>query len=256
MQFSRHRKERMIDLNAIETKALSKSFKERKAVDSLSVSVEEGTVFGLLGQNGAGKTTTIKMLCGLLTPTGGDAFIEGISILSRPHEVKKIIGISPQETAAAKNLTVLENLEFIAEVYGAKKDKAKRKAEEMLRRFSLSDRAKDKAKSLSGGMERRLSIAMALQSEPKVLFLDEPTLGLDVRARRELWRLIESLKGKMTVVLTTHYLEEAEALCNKIAIMNSGKLHALGTSEEIIGQSGADNFEDAFLRLTETEEEK
>lgn len=246
----------MIDLNAIEIKNLSKSFKTRKAVDSLSLSVEKGTAFGLLGQNGAGKTTTIKMLCGLLTPTGGDALIEGISVASNPHEVKKIIGISPQETAVAKNLTVLENLEFTAEVYGAKGSEARMKAEKMLERFSLSDRAKDKAKSLSGGMERRLSIAMALQSEPKVLFLDEPTLGLDVRARRELWQLVESLKGKMTVVLTTHYLEEAQALCSKIAIMNSGHLRALGTAEEIIKQSGAENFEDAFLRLTETEEEK
>lgn len=243
-------------MNAIEIKALSKSFKTRKAVDSLTLSVEEGTVFGLLGQNGAGKTTTIKMLCGLLTPTDGDALINGISVVSNPHEVKKNIGISPQETAVAKNLTVIENLEFIAEVYGAKKGEAKEKAEKMLERFSLSERAKDKAKSLSGGMERRLSIAMALQSEPKVLFLDEPTLGLDVRARRELWHLIESLKGKMTVVLTTHYLEEAEALCDKIAIMNTGCLRAIGTSEEIIAQSGAENFEDAFLRLTETEEER
>ena len=243
-------------MNAIEIKSLSKSYKTRKAVDALSLSVEQGTVFGLLGQNGAGKTTTIKMLCGLLTPTDGDAFINGNSVVSKPQEVKKIIGISPQETAVAKNLTALENLEFIAEIYGAERNEAKEKAKAMLKRFNLSDRANEKAKSLSGGMERRLSIAMALQSEPKVLFLDEPTLGLDVRARRELWRLIESLKGKMTVILTTHYLEEAEALCDKIAIMNSGRLCALGTSEEIIKQSKAENFEDAFLRLTETEEEK
>ncbi len=243
-------------MNSIEIKELSKSFKERKAVDSLSLSIESGTVFGLLGQNGAGKTTTIKMLCGLLEPTSGDALIEGKSIIKESHEVKKLTGISPQETATAKKLTVFENLEFIAEVYGAKSKEAKAKAGEMLERFSLSDRAKDKAKSLSGGMARRLSIAMALINEPKVLFLDEPTLGLDVRARRELWRVVEELKGKMTVILTTHYLEEAEALCDKIAIMSEGKLRALGTANEITESAGCKNFEDAFLFYTDTEKEE
>lgn len=240
-------------MNSIEIKNLSKNFKNRTAVDNLSLSVEKCGVFGLLGQNGAGKTTTIKMLCGLLEPTLGDALIEGKSILTQGHEVKKLIGISPQETATAKKLTVFENLEFIAEVYGMKNKEAKEKAGEMLERFSLSDRAKDKASSLSGGMARRLSIAMALINEPKVLFLDEPTLGLDVRARRELWRIVEELKGKMTVILTTHYLEEAEALCGKIAIMGNGKLRALGTAKEITEKSGQKNFEDAFLFFTDGE---
>ena len=243
-------------MNSIELKELSKQFGSRTAVDKLTLSVEQGTVFGLLGQNGAGKTTTIKMLCGLLAPSSGNALIEGISVTSKPQEVKKLVAVSPQETAVAKNLTVFENLEFVAEIYGANKSTAKEKAQEMLLRFGLADRAKDKAKSLSGGMARKLSIAMALISKPKVLFLDEPTLGLDVRARRELWNVIGELNGKMTVVLTTHYLEEAQALCNKIAIMSCGLLRALGTAEEIIKQSNTDNFEDAFLFFTEKEEEK
>lgn len=243
-------------MNSIELKELSKQFGSRTAVDKLTLSVEQGTVFGLLGQNGAGKTTTIKMLCGLLSPSSGDALIEGISVADKPQEVKKLVAVSPQETAVAKKLTVFENLEFIAEIYGASKSAAKETAQEMLLRFGLADRAKDTAKSLSGGMARKLSIAMALISKPKVLFLDEPTLGLDVRARRELWRVIEELNGKMTVVLTTHYLEEAQALCSKIAIMSCGSLRALGTAEEIIKQSNTGNFEDAFLFFTEKEEEK
>lgn len=243
-------------MNSIEIKELSKSFKNRKAVDSLSLEIESGKIFGLLGQNGAGKTTTIKMLCGLLAPDSGDALVEGNSIVTELQKVKQLVSVSPQETAVAKKLTVFENLEFIAEIYGDKKSEAKKKAEAMLEKFSLSERAKDKAKSLSGGMERKLSIAMALINEPRVLFLDEPTLGLDVRARRELWKFIESLKGKMTIILTTHYLEEAEALCDKIAIMNRGKLCALGTAEEITKQSGLENFEDAFLFFTDKEEEK
>ena len=243
-------------MNSIELKELSKQFGSRTAVDKLTLSVEQGTVFGLLGQNGAGKTTTIKMLCGLLSPSSGDALIEGISVTAKPQEVKKLVAVSPQETAVAKQLTVFENLEFVAEIYGANKSTAKEKAQEMLLRFGLADRAKDTAKSLSGGMARKLSIAMALISKPKVLFLDEPTLGLDVRARRELWNVIGELNGKMTVVLTTHYLEEAQALCNKIAIMSCGELRALGAAEEIMKQSNTDNFEDAFLFFTEKEEEK
>ena len=243
-------------MNSIELKELSKQFGSRTAVDKLTLSVEQGTVFGLLGQNGAGKTTTIKMLCGLLTLSSGNALIEGISVADKPQEVKKLVAVSPQETAVAKKLTVFENLEFIAEIYGASKSAAKETAQEMLLRFGLADRAKDTAKSLSGGMARKLSIAMALISKPKVLFLDEPTLGLDVRARRELWRVIEELNGKMTVVLTTHYLEEAQALCSKIAIMSCGSLRALGTAQEIMKLSNTDNFEDAFLFFTEKEEEK
>lgn len=241
-------------MDAIRIEKLTRCFGKRTAVDSLELTVAQGELFALLGQNGAGKTTTIRMLCGLLAPTSGDAQLMGKSIITRTDEVKQLINVSPQETAVAAKLTVRENLEFIAEVYGFRGKEARAKAEEMMEAFSLTDRAKDRAKSLSGGMQRRLSIAMALISEPQILFLDEPTLGLDVRARRELWKHIEQLKGSMTVILTTHYLEEAEALADRIGIMSAGKLTALGTSDEIKAAVGKDTLEDAFLELTEEEE--
>lgn len=242
-------------MEAIRIKDLTRRFGKRTAVDSLDLTIEQGELFALLGQNGAGKTTTIRMLCGLLAPTEGDAVLMGKSVTSQTGEVKQIINVSPQETAVASKLTVRENLEFVAEVYGFRGSEAKRKASEMMETFSLTDRASDRAKSLSGGMQRRLSIAMALISEPEILFLDEPTLGLDVRARRELWKHIEQLKGSMTVILTTHYLEEAEALADRIGIMSAGKLTALGTAEQIKAAAGKDSLEDAFLELTEEEGE-
>ena len=238
-------------MNAIETKNLTKRFKERIAVDSLSLTVEQGEIFALLGQNGAGKSTTIRMLSCLTAPTSGDALILGHSVVSDEQNVKKIINVSPQETAVAPKLSVRENLELTARLYGLDKKTAREKTEEMLRDFSLLDRVSERAKKLSGGMQRKLSLAMALISGPKVLFLDEPTVGLDVRARRELWKLIESLKGNMTILLTTHYLEEAEALADRMVIMNGGKATALGTADEIKEAAGTDDFEEAFLRLTE-----
>lgn len=238
-------------MNAIETKNLTKRFKERTAVDSLSLTVEQGEIFALLGQNGAGKSTTIRMLSCLTAPTSGDAFVFGHSVVSDEQNVKKMINVSPQETAVAPKLSVRENLELTARLYGMDKKTAREKTEEMLHDFSLLDRASERAKKLSGGMQRKLSLAMALISEPKVLFLDEPTVGLDVRARRELWKLIESLKGNMTILLTTHYLEEAEALADRMVIMNGGKAAALGTAAQIKEAAGTDDFEEAFLRLTE-----
>lgn len=240
-------------MNAIEIKGLTKCYKDRKAVDNLSFNIEKGEFFALLGQNGAGKTTTIKMLSCLLSPTRGDALLLGNSIISNPKTIKKKINVSPQETAVAPNLSVKENLELIARIYGSDKHKASIKAEEMMLGFGLIDRSKEKAKSLSGGMQRRLSIAMALISDPEIIFLDEPTLGLDVRARRELWKTINELKGKITIILTTHYLEEAEALADRIGIMNDGKLQALGTVEQLKEITGKATFEDAFLMLTEKE---
>lgn len=240
-------------MNAIETKNLTKRFKERTAVDSLSLTVEQGEIFALLGQNGAGKSTTIRMLSCLTAPTSGDAFVFGRSVVSDERNVKKMINVSPQETAVAPKLSVCENLELTARLYGMDKKTARVKTEEMLHDFSLLDRASERAKKLSGGMQRKLSLAMALISEPKVLFLDEPTVGLDVRARRELWKLIESLKGNMTILLTTHYLEEAEALADRMVIMNGGKAAALGTAAQIKEAAGTDDFEEAFLRLTEEE---
>lgn len=241
-------------MDAIRINSLSRSFGSRAAVDGLELTVGEGELFALLGQNGAGKTTTIRMLCGLLRPTSGDALLMGHSVVSDTQAVKQLINVSPQETAVASKLSVCENLEFVAGVYGFDTKAAKDKAAEMMEIFSLTDRAKDRAKNLSGGMQRRLSIAMALISQPKILFLDEPTLGLDVRARRELWKHIEQLKGTMTVVLTTHYLEEAEALADRIGIMSAGKLVSLGTASEIRESIGTSTLEDAFLALTEAEE--
>ncbi len=238
-------------MNAVEIKNLSKAYKGRMAVDGLNLEIPEGSLFALLGPNGAGKTTTIRMLSCTARPTGGDAWVLGESIASNPEGVRQMINVSPQETAVAKKLSVRENLQLIARVYGMDQRKAKDAAEEMMRDFSLSDRARDRAGALSGGLERRLSIAMALISNPRLLFLDEPTLGLDVRARRELWKHVEALEGRMTIILTTHYLEEAEALADRIGIMHRGRLAALGTRSEIVEKSGEKNFEDAFLSLTD-----
>ncbi len=242
-------------INAIELNNLTKKFKNRTAVDNLNLSVKRGELVSLLGLNGAGKTTTIKMLSCLIAPTSGDAFLLGESINTAPEKVKRKINVSPQETAVALNLTVKENLRFIAALYGFGKEEAALKSEAFMEKFHLKDRAEDKAKLLSGGLQRRLSIAMALITEPEIVFLDEPTLGLDVKARRELWKIIEELKGgDVTVILTTHYLEEAEKLSDRIAVMQNGKLAAYGTVNELKILTGKENFEEVFLSLTEEEE--
>ncbi|PIH04767.1 ABC transporter ATP-binding protein [Clostridium combesii] len=234
---------------AIETTNLTKKYKEKTAVDNLNLLIEQGELFSLLGVNGAGKTTTIRMLSCLSKPTSGDAFLLGDSIITNPIEVKQKINISPQETAVASNLTVKENLETIAGLYGSNKKEAIKKTKEMIESFELSEVENSKAKTLSGGLQRRLSIAMALISNPQILFLDEPTLGLDVLARRSLWSIIEKLKGKITIILTTHYLEEAEALSDRIAIMAKGQLKAVGTAKELISNTNTKKFEDAFITL-------
>ncbi len=236
-------------MNTIEIHDLTKKYKDLTAVDCLNLSIAEGELFSLLGINGAGKSTTIKMLSCLLSPTAGDATLCGSSILDRPQAVKAILGVSPQETAVAPNLTVRENLEMMCGLHGFSKEKTQTKTQELLRSFSLDPIAKKAAGKLSGGWQRRLSIAMALISDPRVLFLDEPTLGLDVIARSELWDLIRGLKGKITTILTTHYMEEAEALSDRIGIMTDGKLIALGTAQELKARTGMDKFEDAFVAI-------
>ncbi|MCM1131884.1 MAG: ABC transporter ATP-binding protein [Ruminococcus flavefaciens] len=238
-------------MNAVEVKNLTKKYKAKTAVDSISFSVEKGELFALLGVNGAGKTTTIRMMSCLSVPTSGELYVEGHSYISAGDEVKKIIGISPQETSVAENLTVRENLEFISAVYGFDKSKIKSRTDEMIKLFNMGEVEKSRAKTLSGGWKRKLSIAMALISEPKVLFLDEPTLGLDVLARRELWTAIESLKGRITIVLTTHYMEEAEQLSDRIAIMVDGKISAVGTLAEIEQISGKKGLEESFVEIAE-----
>jgi ABC-2 type transport system ATP-binding protein len=236
-------------MSAIQIDHLTKRYKDVTAVNDLSLKIAEGELFSLLGVNGAGKTTTIKMLSCLTSPTSGDATVLGESITKNPAAVKARIGVSPQETAVAAGLTVRENLELICGIYGFDKQKTAAKVDSLSSMLSLEGVLNKKAAKLSGGYARRLSIAMALISEPKVLFLDEPTLGLDVLARSELWDIIRSLKGKVTIILTTHYMEEAEALSDRIGIMKNGRLLALGTVRELMEMTSADKFENAFISI-------
>ena len=236
-------------MNAIEIKSLSKRYKDVIAVNALSLSVKEGELFSLLGVNGAGKTTTIKMLSCLTEPTDGDALLLGKSIRSNSNDVKSLIAVSPQETAVAPGLSVRENLELISGVHGFSKDKRNEKISSLTKLLGLESVITRKAGKLSGGWQRRLSIAMALISEPKILFLDEPTLGLDVIARSELWDLIRTLKGKITIILTTHYMEEAEALSDRVAIMRDGRLQICDTPENIKTTAGTESFEKAFIQI-------
>lgn len=232
---------------SIEISNLTKKFKEKIAVNNISLKIKEGELFALLGTNGAGKTTTIKMLSTLILPTSGDVKINGLDVIKDRQKVKEILNVSPQETAIAPNLSVRENLEFMAGVYQIKNKEEKIK--ELISMFKLDDVLNQKAKTLSGGWQRKVSIAMALINDPKILFLDEPTLGLDVIARKELWSVIEKQKNKMTIILTTHYMEEAESLSDRVGIMAGGNLIDVGTPEELIKKSGEKNFEDAFVKI-------
>ena len=234
-------------MNAIETKNLTKKFKDKIAVNNLNLEITEGELFSLLGVNGAGKTTTIKMLSGLILPTDGSIKILNMDMKKETLKIKEILNVSPQETAIAPNLTVKENLEFMAGVYQIK-DKEK-KINELIKIFKLNDILNKRAKILSGGWQRKVSIAISLINDPKILFLDEPTLGLDVISRKELWKVIESLKGKITIILTTHYMEEAESLSDRIGIMANGNIVDIGTSKELIKKTKAKNFEDAFVTI-------
>ena len=241
-------------MQAIKTMALVKRYKNLTAVDQLDLEICQGELFSLLGVNGAGKTTTIKMLTCLTEPTGGDALVGGYSIKKQSEQVKQLIGVSPQETAVAPNLSVKENLELICGIHGFSKEKTKEKIAELSEKFALGSVLQRKAGKLSGGWQRRVSIAMALISEPKILFLDEPTLGLDVIARHELWDLIRTLKGQITIILTTHYMEEAQALSDRIGIMKNGQLLALGTVEELKAKAGTADFETAFVSIVKEAE--
>ena len=236
-------------MQAIKTTSLVKRYKDVTAVNKLDLEINRGELFSLLGVNGAGKTTTIKMLTGLTKPTEGDAVVGGHSITKEPEQVKGLIGVSPQETAVAPNLSVKENLELICGIHGFSKEKTKEKIAELSAQFDLDSVLRRKAGKLSGGWQRRVSIAMALISEPQILFLDEPTLGLDVIARHDLWDVIRSLKGKITIILTTHYMEEAESLSDRIGIMKNGRLLAAGTAEELKRMAGTTDFETAFVSI-------
>ena len=236
-------------MQAIKAIELVKQYGNLIAVDRLCLEIGQGELFALLGVNGAGKTTTIKMLSCLTKPAGGDAIVGGYSITKEPEQVKRLIGVSPQETAVAPNLSVRENLELICGIHGFSKEKTEEKIRELSEQFTLDAVLQRKAGKLSGGWQRRVSIAMALIGEPEILFLDEPTLGLDVIARQDLWDVIFSLKGRVTIILTTHYMEEAEVLSDRIGIMRGGRLLAVGTAEELKEKAGARDFETAFVAI-------
>ena len=232
---------------SIETKNLTKKFKDKVAVNNIDLKIKRGELFALLGTNGAGKTTTIKMLCGLIIPTLGDIKIENMDMKKDVFKIKELLNVSPQETAIAPNLTVKENLEFMAGVYQI--DNKEDKIKELIDLFKLDEVLNKRCKVLSGGWQRKVSIAVSLINDPKILFLDEPTLGLDVIARKELWKVISSLKGKITIILTTHYMEEAEKLSDRIGIMANGNLVDIGTSIELMKKTKTKNFEDAFVSI-------
>jgi len=238
-------------MNAIECKGIEKDYKNCRALKGVSLTVREGELLGLLGVNGAGKTTLIRILSTLTKPSNGQALVFGHDVVADQARVKEITDVSPQETSVAPNLTVRENLEFFANVYGLTNDEKERRIREVSETFALSDVMDKRAKTLSGGWQRRVSIAIALISEPKVLFLDEPTLGLDPIARRELWRVITKLKSKITIILTSHYLEEIEALCDRAVIMSKGEILTEGTVDEIKKEADEDNFEEAFVKIVE-----
>lgn len=236
-------------MEIIKTYGLTKRYRDLTAVDGLNLEIQKGELLSLLGINGAGKTTTIKMLSCLTSPTSGDALIGGHSILCDGMRIKRMIGVSPQETAVAFHLSVKENLELMCGIYGFSKEKCEKKIGELSDQLHFREVLSKKAGKLSGGFQRRVSIAMALITEPQILFLDEPTLGLDVIARSELWDVIRGLKERMTVILTTHYMEEAEVLSDRVGIMKNGKLLFLGTARELKAQTGEDRFEDAFISV-------
>ncbi len=237
-------------MNAIITEALTKKYDNTVVVNNLNLTIKQGELFALLGMNGAGKTTVIKLLSCLIKPTSGDAFLLGDSIISKSHAIKEKTNISPQETAVAANLSVLENLVFIAGIYGQDSQRAEQNALEIMQKFGLENECHKKAKNLSGGMQRRLSIAMAMISNPQILFLDEPTLGLDVLARRELWATIKALKGRVTIILTTHYMDEVENLSDHVGIMAKGRLTAVGSIAQLTAQTNTSKLEDAFVALS------
>ncbi len=232
-------------MEIITVKNVCKDYKKLRALNNVSLTINEGELYGLLGVNGAGKTTLLKILSGLTNMTSGEFIVSGFDN-TQMDEIKKLIDISPQETAVAKNLTVLENLKFFQDLYDQKDNDY---LNQIISDLSLSEVVNQRAKTLSGGYQRRLSIALGLISKPKILLLDEPTLGLDVLARRELWKIINKFKGKITIILTSHYLEEIEALCDRVSIMSKGNLLVEGTIDEIKEKTNESSFEEAFVKI-------
>lgn len=236
-------------MDAIKVSNLTKQFKNVLAVNNISFNVKEGEIFGVLGLNGAGKTTTIKMMSGLTRPTSGNIKVFDYDIYKDINKIKSIIGVSPQESAIANNLTVKENIELMASLYFKDKVKIKDNTERVINNLGLENYINRRAKTLSGGYKRRLSIAMALVTNPRILFLDEPTLGLDVINRHELWNVINNLKGKVTIILTSHYMEEISALVDDIAIMKNGKILMINNLENILKSTNTNSLEEAFIKF-------
>lgn len=236
-------------MDAIKVSNLTKQFKNVLAVNNISFNVKEGEIFGVLGLNGAGKTTTIKMMSGLTRPTSGNIKVFDYDIYKDINKIKSIIGVSPQESAIANNLTVKENIELMASLYFKDKAKIKNNTERVINNLGLESYINRRAKTLSGGYKRRLSIAMALVTNPRILFLDEPTLGLDVINRHELWNVINNLKGKVTIILTSHYMEEISALVDDIAIMKNGKILMINNLGTILKSTNTNSLEEAFIKI-------
>lgn len=231
----------------LEINNLTKKYNDKIVLNNITLDIKDNELFALLGMNGAGKTTMLKILSTLILPTSGKLKINGLDIKDDILKIKEIINISPQETAIALNLTVKENLDFIAGIYRI--SNKYEKINELVNKFNLNDILNQKCKTLSGGQKRKLSIALSLINNPKVLFLDEPTLGLDVIARKELWNIIKELKSSMTIILTTHYMEEAEYLSDRVGILNNGILKCLDTPKGIIYRTNSNNLEEAFIKI-------
>jgi ABC-2 type transport system ATP-binding protein len=237
--------------SAITTINLSKKFEDKNALDNLTLEVKKGELFGLLGPNGAGKTTAINILCGLIKPTSGTAQINGVDIQKDPQKVKEQIGVCTQETAIYPYLNGKENLELFGKLYGMTPKDIKQRSNMLLAKVGLSDDAKRLTSKYSGGMQRRLSLVLALIHDPEIAFLDEPTVAMDPQSRHAVWDFIKEQKTKgKTIILTTHYMEEAEMLCDRVGIIDHGKLISLGAPKELVAKAGVRNLEDLFIQLT------
>jgi ABC-2 type transport system ATP-binding protein len=219
----------------VQVSNLVKTFGKHEAVKGVSFTIGKGEIFGLLGPNGAGKSTTINMMCGYLAPTSGDTTIDGVSVTKEPLKVKREIGVVPQEIALYKDLNSLENLDFFGQIYGMAARERRERSEEVLRFVGLYDRRKEPIKNFSGGMQRRINMAVAMIHQPNFLMMDEPTVGVDPQSRENIFDTIEKLRDQgITILYTTHYMEEAERLCNHIAIMDEGLIIAMGTLEQLL----------------------
>jgi len=237
--------------NEIVIKDLVKDFGDVKAVNGLTLDIRKGELFGLLGPNGAGKTTTISILCGLLAPSAGTAHIGGLDVTKDISRIKERIGVCPQEAAVFKFLTGKENIELFGNLHSMDKQVLRERSTDLLSQANFSEAAGRKAKGYSGGMLRQLNLLMAMISDPEIVFLDEPTVGMDARVRRRTWEYIASLKDQdKTIVLTTHYIEEAESLSDRVGIIDYGELIDLGTPEGLMRKHESKDLEEVFLKIT------